>query len=113
MITDRTLIRISLTVAAVGIVVLFILVSLTEPQRISIAELKPGENVLVSGTVADYKESKGTIFFTLENISSVNVVMFPPTTDVKIKDGDSVTVAGKVQYYRSEMEIVAKDIKMQ
>ena len=112
MITDRTLIRISLAVAIIGIAALFILVSLTEPRHASIAEIKPGENVLVSGTVADYKESRGTIFFTFENISSVNVVMFLFPM-VKLTDGDSVTVAGKVQYYRNEMEIVAKDIKLQ
>lgn len=112
MISDRSLIRISLATSAIGIIALYLLVTLTEPSHATISDIKAGDNVAVSGLVKDYRESRGNIFFTLENASSMKVVMFAPDAEKApmIKNGDAVTVKGKAQYYRNEMEIVAKSM---
>lgn len=111
MISDKTLMRISLAVAATGIAALYVLVVVTEPVKAQISELKPGQNVLVSGVVSDYRESNGNIFFTLENSSTIKVVMFAPDARTpQIKNNDSITVSGKVQYYRNYLELIARRI---
>lgn len=111
MISDRSLIRISLVTSVIGIIALY-LFTLTEPSHTSISDIKAGDNVAVSGVVKDYRESRGNLFFIMENASSVKVVMFAPDAEkaTRIKNGDTVTVRGKAQYYRNEMEIIAKSI---
>mgnify|MGYP001577199590 CR=1 FL=1 len=111
MISDRSLIRISLATSVIGIVALYLL-TLIGPSHTAIPNIKAGDNVAVSGVVKDYRESRGNIFFTMENASSVKVVMFAPDAEKApmIKNGDTVTVSGKAQYYRNEIEIIAKSI---
>jgi len=112
MISDKTLIRISFAIAAIGVAALYVLVAVTEPVKTQISGLTPGQNVLISGIVSDYRESKGNIFFILENSSTIKVVMFAPDAErsPEIKNNDSVTVSGKVQYYRNELEIIARRV---
>lgn len=114
MISDKLLMQISLATAAIGLVALYILVSLSGYRHAAISSLKVGENVFVSGTISDYTESKGNIFFTLKNDSSVKVVMFSTNAErtlrLKLKDGTNASVKGKVQFYKNEIEIIAKEI---
>lgn len=114
MISDRSLIKISLVVSAIGFIVLYIFTAVETPIM-PIGGLKSGDYASVGGIVSSYKESKGNIFFTLENSSTINVAMFSTDAEsnpmvYKIKDGDTVTVTGKVQYYRNELEMIAKNI---
>ncbi len=120
MISDKKLMQLSLATAVIGIIALYVLVSVVQPKAAAIAGLKDmaGQNVLVSGVVTGYMESKGTVFITLENNSSIKVVMFANDAEkypdvYKIKEGDNATVKGKVQYYKNELEIIAKHISRQ
>ncbi len=113
MISDKTLMRVSVAVSAIGVIALFLIATFLGPTRASIGGLKLGENVLIGGVVHDYSESKGNVFFTLVNDSSVRVVVFAQDAErlPQIIDGDSVTVTGKVQLYRGDIEIIAKDVR--
>lgn len=109
MISDKRLIQISLVTSVVGLIALYIIVSLTEPVTAPLSELKAGQNVLVSGAVEGYKEGNGAVFFTLQNVSTVKVVVFG--AGLKITNGDNVTVKGKTQFYKNELEVIAKDVR--
>ncbi len=112
MISDKELMRISVIISVIGLIALFLIVTFMGPSRTAISELRPGEIIVAGGAVSDYSESKGNIFFTLTNGSSVRVVVF--STDAEkthaFAEGDNVTVTGKAQFYMGEMEIVAKEV---
>lgn len=116
MLSDKSLMKLSLAVSLAGVVALFVFLQFEEPKLIGFEEIEShiGNNVVVVGQITAYSESKGNIFATLNN--SAKIVMFAVDAERRpdaylLKTGDSVTVTGKVQLYRGSTEIIAKSIR--
>ncbi len=116
MISDKKLMRLSLLIALVGILMIFLAGQLAV-QSIPISRIKAGDTgkqVLLSGTVSEYRNSNGNIFFELsDGTGSITVVMFERTARNKVlefQDGQNVTVQGQVNLYKNELEIIANSI---
>ena len=97
----------SILFAVVGIFFLYFLSQLSQPLFIEIKEMRnyDGKQVIVEGTVTDYKLTKqGNQIITIEDENSTTTVFVEGKTDVEY--GDKIRVAGSVQKYKDDWEIV-------
>lgn len=121
MIDDENLKRISLILAVIGIIMIYVVTLFIEPQQVSIKDLTEndvGKNVVVNGTIISYSINNENIFIKLtDGTGNITVVMFERTARGQLvydmKEGGFVSVAGKVNIYKSELEIVANSINKQ
>lgn len=116
MISDRTLMRISLIMAITGIIALFFITQSLETLEIRINDINDkiaGRNVIVHGTITDFVEKDGNTFLTLENDSRIGAVVFEKDArNVKnLSVGMNVTVIGKVTIYKGNVELSVKTIE--
>ncbi len=117
MISDKSLMKLSLAMSITGIIALFFITQVTEPAETSIDEISDsmaGRNVAVHGTIGSIMENNGNIFITLANSSKIGIVMFE--RDIKnvnknLTAGMNVTVIGKVAVYKGILEITAKSVE--
>lgn len=100
----------------IGIIVLFVFMNLTQ-NTISIAEASNflGQKVSVKGTVENYRVSKdGHAFFAVSDMSgSIKAVVFRNSNIeavYNLKEGQKITLTGKVQEYKDELEIIGSKI---
>ncbi|MBU3897037.1 MAG: OB-fold nucleic acid binding domain-containing protein [Nanoarchaeota archaeon] len=113
---NKTIIKISLSVAMIGIIAMYIFTNISL-NAISIAEASNflGEKVTVKGDVSNYRLSKdGHAFFTINDFTgSMKVVAFRNSNienAYNLKDDQKITLSGKVQEYKGAMEIIASKI---
>ncbi len=116
MISDRTLMKISLIMAITGIIALFFItqsLETLEPRITDINDKITGRNVIVHGIIMDFAEKDGNIFLTLENDSRIDAVVFEKDArNVKnLSVGMNVTIAGKVTIYKGNIELSVKTIE--
>ena len=118
MISDSQLMKISFLITIIGITCLFALNHFLEPEQLAIKDITlshVGHEVVVSGSVASLTEKDGHVFITLsDNNSSIKVVMFANTAKIypeiyNLTSG-MLTIQGKVDNYKGELEIVANSI---
>jgi len=109
---DRKLLVISLAWSLIGIFLLMLVAIFTEPQETLIANLEEnlGKTVIVNGDVtkATYKENVAFIDIK-DKTGKVSVVLFEKPA-YQVVSGDAISVKGKVQIYKDELEIVADEI---
>jgi RecJ-like exonuclease len=110
------IIKISIAVAAIGIVALFFLVRYNEQNTVKISELKQGQIERITGMVNSIYVSKdGHTFLKVADTSGeVSVVAFKSSNIdgmYEIEVGDQVSVLGRVEEYKGKLEIIAKEIK--
>ena len=65
--------------------------------------------VQLTGTVEEVRLGSGAVFIELCHQEAVRVVVFD---DVSLKDGDVISVMGRLSSYGNESEIVADKIKL-
>lgn len=112
---DKNLFRTALAVAVIGFIGVVVAAYLVEPVRVGIEDIDSGmvgQNVVVNGSVKAISISEGNIFITLEkNGYEIKVVMFERTARDTIaytlREKDAVSVYGKVNFYREDVEIIA------
>lgn len=107
---ETKLLRICLSVAAVGIISLFFLAETLEAKEIEISEITPeyiGQTISVSGAVSTITVREGMTFMTLEEEGeSFPVVFFQDIEDVYLDE--EVLVSGKIQEYKGRLQIVGE-----
>ncbi len=106
----------SLACAAFGITMLFLLNEAIEPRELSVREINEslvGERVSVAGRVDWALEKDNFILFTLNDGAKIKAIKFSPSWEERglAGKGSYVTVVGKVQLYKNEIEIVAEEIR--
>jgi len=120
MISDRTLTRVALVLAIIGIAGLFLVTLFIGPKEIkigSITDAEIGMDVTVKGVVDSYYEKDGHVFIDLNDTTgTIKAVVFENTakgmpTVYNIEQGDMISIEGKVQLYKNELEIVATAVK--
>ncbi len=120
MITDEKLKKICLVAMILGLAGMIAIGALIKPETLKVSQItqsKIGSIIEAQGTIASYSINKDNhIFFDLaDGTGSISTVMFERTArgqkDVyNLKNGDNVTVTGKIALYQQELEIQADSI---
>lgn len=116
MLVEKHLAIISLLCALLGITMLFVLNNAIEPTEIKVREINSemrGQRVLVSGHVEWAMERENFVMFTLNDGEKIKAIKFGPLEEERIllRDREFVTIVGKIQLYKGELEIVAEEIR--
>lgn len=118
-ISDKKLTYISLLVSVAGLIMLVLITTSIEPKEIAISQISgelSGQDVDVRGIVISVFSENGNIHLMLGDSAKIRVVMFSSDAEKQpwvydIQKGDRISVIGKVQIYRNELEILAKTMK--
>lgn len=118
-ISDKKLTYISLLVSVAGLIMLVVITTGIEPKEIAISQISSelsGQDVDVRGIVISVFSENGNIHLVLGDSAKIRVVMFSSDAGKQpwvydIQKGDRISVIGKVQIYRNELEILAKTMK--
>lgn len=117
MISDEKLAKLSLVLAAAGIVSIYLSIALIGPQETAIGEIDTtdiGKQVSVAGTVNSFNTKDGNIFITLgDGTGNITIVMFERTARgqrIELNEHDYIEVEGQVNVYKNELEIIANSI---
>jgi len=108
---DRTLIKISLAWALIGIFALIFIASYGQPEQIKISELENniGKTVLLQGKIFSITVKGDTGFIDLsDDTGNATIVAFEKITNITV--GNTVAAKGKVQMYKGEPELIASEI---
>lgn len=116
---DKSVMKLSLIVSAIGFILLLITLSFVQPQQIAIKDISSGmvgSYVEVTGAVESISAKTGDIFITLNDSSTIDIIVFSRTAKdfplvYDTKKGDNLTVAGKVSLYKSRLELAASSLK--
>jgi RecJ-like exonuclease len=110
----KTIFKLAMMTAILGIFLLFLLSELMKPMKIGVCDVNEGmadKEVRISGEVKEFKDISGGHTFTLkEGNCSVKVVLFSNSPDVKLEG--RATVIGKVQVYKQKLEVLADEISV-
>ena len=106
---DKTLFRVALFFALVGLLLLFFV---TEGERsntiFDFSDLKEGESVNLDGVVSNFNVVSDISIFDLE-IKGGHVKVIA-SDEIDLVDGDFISLFGLVKKYNNELEIEAKKI---
>lgn len=113
---NQFIIKISIVIAVVGVLGLYFFTSM--PQKISDIREMPeylGERITVRGNVEKYYVSKdGHVFFDIRDDSGIAKSVVFRNSNIEaaytMKEGDKITVVGKVQEYKNDLEIIVSKI---
>jgi exonuclease VII large subunit len=113
---NKTIIKLSLSVAMVGIIAMYIFTSVST-NTISIAEASNfiGQKITLKGTIEDYRLSKdGHAFFKITDLSGTMPAVAFRNSNIEnaytLKDGQKIVISGKIQEYKESLEIIASKI---
>lgn len=96
-----------------GIMLLYLLSIIVQPQIINIDEISKfeGKQIITQGFVKNYQSTKsGSQIIEIVNNNSTVKVFVEGITDVEY--GDLIKVTGEVQKYKEEWEIVVSDTRL-
>ena len=109
------IIKISIAVAAIGIIALVFLMRLNSQDVTKIEDLQTGQMERITGMVNSVYISKDSNAFlkVADSTGEISVVAFKSSNiDIvySLAVGDQVSVLGKVEEYKNALEIIAKEI---
>ena len=110
------ILKISIIIAIIGIISLFFISRLLTEETIEISELKIGQIERISGMVTSVYISRDDHVFlkVADNTGEITVVAFKNSNIDEAYDlevGEEVSVLGRVDEYKGELEIIAKEIR--
>ncbi len=110
------ILKISISIAIIGILALFLIVQFNNETVVKIEDLKVGEMEMISGMVTSFYTSKDDHVFlkVADNTGEITVVAFKGSNiDVayELENNDQISVLGRVDEYKGKLEIIAKEIK--
>jgi DNA/RNA endonuclease YhcR with UshA esterase domain len=109
------LIKISITVAIVGIIALFFIVKYQQQNTVKISDLEQGQIERITGMINSVYVSKDghTFLKVTDSSGEISVVAFK-SSNIDVYDlelGDQISVLGRVEEYKGSLEIIAKEIR--
>lgn len=111
---ERTLLKVALICALVGILILIIIsdrITYSKSNISSITLNQTGSDVLIKGQVSSIQETPNLFIFTLQDdTGKIKVVAFKEK--IKLQEGQIVEVLGTTKEYNSKPEIEAKRIRI-
>jgi len=110
------ILKISITIAILGIIALFFIIQINKETIVVIEDLKIGQIERITGMVTSIYVSKNDHVFleVADNTGKVTVVAFKNSnidTAYELENGDQISVLGRVDEYKGELEIIAKEIR--
>ncbi len=110
------ILKISIIVAIIGVISLFLISRILTEETIEISELKIGQIERISGMVTSvYISRDDHVFLKLaDNTGEITIVAFKNSNIDEAYDlevGEEVSVLGRVDEYKGKMEIIAKEIR--
>ena len=97
----------SLAISVIGILLLYLISKVSEPQLVEISELSDyaGKTVTVRGIVKEqYMTKYGSHVITIEDNNATAKVFAEEKTDIDY--GDKIQITGEIQKYNNEWEII-------
>ncbi len=113
---EKTLILFSIIVVILGLLLLYFLTQSLELSKISIYQLeeKPtqllGKSVSVEGVVSKIEQKERIAIITLLEPKETEIVVFKNKPNLDIKEGDYISINGKVESFQNRTQIVAYSI---
>jgi len=109
------LIKISITIAIIGIVALFFIVKYQQQNTVKISDLEQGQIERITGMINSVYVSKDghTFLKVTDSSGEISVVAFK-SSNIDVYDleiGDQISVLGRVEEYKGSLEIIAKEIR--
>ena len=107
---EKTLLKISLIVALLGLSVLAVLshyISAEEKKIALISVQDRDSDVRIQGTVSSVRQGDSVQMIEVAQASSISVVVFG---DSLVESGQTVEVVGEVKEYKGRSELLAKEI---
>lgn len=109
------LIKISITVAIIGIVALFFIVKYQQQNTVKISDLEQGQIERITGMINSVYISKDghTFLKVTDSSGEISVVAFK-SSNIDVYDleiGDQISVLGRIEEYKGSLEIIAKEIR--
>ena len=107
--------RLALSLAVLGIVILFIVSYSYEARDVKISEISEeikGERVIVCGRIESSYIAKNVLIFTINDGAKIKGVVFNPGREEYslIRKNSFVEIEGKIEIYENELEIVAERV---
>ena len=110
------ILKISIVIAILGIIVLFFITQYNKETIVKVEDLKIGQMERITGMVTSFYISKDEHVFlkVADNTGEVSVVAFKNSNideAYDLENGDQISVLGRVDEYKGELEIIAKEIR--
>ena len=113
---EKTLLKIALIVAVLGISILFFVSSNLEVNEKTIDKINKDnveEQVKLKGIVSRITELNTTAFIELTQPSAIDIVIFKEKKgNLTLKPGDKIEIIGKIDEYDGNLEIIAQRIRV-
>lgn len=108
--------RLALSLAVLGIIVLFIVSYSYEAHAVKISEISEeikGEHVIVCGRIDSSYIAKNVLIFTINDGAKIKGVVFNPGREEYslIRKNSFVEIEGRVEIYKGELEIIAGKVR--
>lgn len=108
---ETILVRIGIFCSFVGVLTLYMITIYVEPEQVAISEVNQeylGKFVKVSGKVASIREFKKSKLIEIEDKDRIYIYVLNELLPEGLEEGMLITVSGKVQEYKGNLEIVPK-----
>ena len=115
MLREELVARLALSLAVLGIIVLFIVSYSYEARDVKISEISEeikGERVIVCGRIDSSYIAKNVLIFTINDGAKIKGVVFNPGREEYslIRKNSFVEIEGRIEIYENELEIIAERV---
>ena len=106
--------RTALALILIGVGIIYGAETVYDTEQQALAEVSEddiGERVKVPATIRSVKRTQDVAFITAQERPGFEIVSFTPMKDVR--EGDTVTITGKVDMYEGDLEIIVDSVTEQ
>ncbi len=114
MISENTLLKIALACSLLGLLVLYF-----SSTNIDVKEYKPrilnknvGDDIKLEGIITKIADKGDVIYIEVSQQYPTTIVLFADNNNLKLNNGDTIEIIGKVQEYKGKNEIIAQKIRV-
>ena len=111
---EKSLLKLALICAIIGLVVLFIFsknmeISETNIEKITLEQA--GNYVKVLGRIKQVTDTEKVMILTITQPKDIQVVLFKDN-DISLEEGQYIEILGKIEEYRGKPEIIANRVRL-
>lgn len=111
----KQLYRASVFFAVIGLTLIYFSSLYLQLEQVNIGDIErswSGKNVKIEGNVTDFSRSSGHAFMDLKD-STGEIMVVDFDSDLKLEEGDRVTVTGHVEIYKGQLEVIADKVMLE
>ncbi len=111
---ENTLLKIALICSLLGLFILYFISTVIEIKdyKPNVLSNNVGDEVKLKGAIAKINDRGNAVFIQISQEALVDVVIFSDGNSIKLRNGDTVEIFGKVQSYNGKDEIIAEKIRV-